>query len=128
MMKSRLVYFLTLPPVNKIITLNHNCALSNSYRILCARLDHDGTSIVFSPTSPCNKHLEFWSFYVHSKGSILPHVLQKITSKVWVPQKFPYMTPLLNTTIQLCDFTSVITEEGSSQDIVSTTWVILTHP
>lgn len=120
MMKSRLVYFLILASVNKIIIQHHNCVLSNSYRILYARLDPDGTSILFSPTSPCNKHLEFWSLFEHMKGSILPHILRKITSGVWVTQKFPYVTPLLNTVIQLCDFTSVIIREGSSQDIVTT--------
>lgn len=93
-MKSRLVYFLTLAPVNKIITQHHNCALSNFYRILCARLDPDGTSIPFSPTLPRNKHLEIWSLYVHVKGSVPPHDLRKITSKVWVAQKFPYVTPV----------------------------------
>lgn len=72
------------------------------------------------PHSVCNKHLAIWSLYVHVKGSILPHVLRKIASEVWVIQKFPDVTPLLNTTIQLCDFTSVIIEEGSSQDIVPT--------
>lgn len=87
-MKSRLVYSLTLAPVNKIITQHHNCAL-NSYRIQCAGLDPDGTSIAFSPTPPCNEHLEIWSLYVHVKGSILPPVLRKIPSEVWVAQKFP---------------------------------------
>lgn len=128
-MKSRLVYFLTLAPVNKIITQHHNCALSNSYRILCARLDPDGTNIVFSPTPPCNKHLEIWSLYVHVKGSkSCPMTSEKIASKVWVAQKFPYVTPMLNTILELCYFTSVIIEEGSSQDIVTTAWVILSHP
>lgn len=68
--------------------------------------------------SVCNKHLATWSLYVHGKGSILPHVLRKIASEVWVIQKFPYVTALLNTTIQLCDFTSVIIKEGTARTLL----------
>lgn len=85
-------------------------------------------ALCFLPHHPATNTWKSGTFMCMAKAQSCPMSSETNHFKSQGYSNLSLCNNTVNPITQLCYFTSVIITERSSQDIVTTTWVILTHP